>query len=53
MDTKMLAAIFIVGLVATIAGAGIYAYFSDTESSTGNTFTAGTMDLKVRINLGA
>jgi predicted ribosomally synthesized peptide with SipW-like signal peptide len=44
---KILTAIFVVGLVATIAGAGIYAYFSDTETSTGNTFTAGTLDLKV------
>jgi predicted ribosomally synthesized peptide with SipW-like signal peptide len=44
---KILTAIFLVGLVATMAGAGIYAYFSDTETSTGNTFTAGTLDLKV------
>jgi len=43
---KILTAIFVVGLVATIAGVGIYAYFSDTETSTGNTFTAGTLDLK-------
>ncbi|MDI6631298.1 MAG: TasA family protein [Thermoanaerobacteraceae bacterium] len=34
-------------LVAGMAGAGTFAYFSDTETSTGNTFTAGTMDLKV------
>jgi predicted ribosomally synthesized peptide with SipW-like signal peptide len=47
MDRKVLAAFLIVGLVATIAGAGIYAYFSDTEASTGNTLTAGTLDLKV------
>jgi len=44
---KILTAIFVVGLVATMAGAGIYAYFTDTETSTGNTFTAGTLDLKV------
>jgi predicted ribosomally synthesized peptide with SipW-like signal peptide len=44
---KILTAIFVIGLVATIAGAGIYAYFSDTKTSTGNTFTAGTLDLKV------
>ena len=44
---KILTAIFVVGLVATIAGAGIYAYFSDTETSTSNIFTAGTLDLKV------
>jgi predicted ribosomally synthesized peptide with SipW-like signal peptide len=33
--------------VATIAGAGIYAYFNDTETSGENTFQAGTLDLKV------
>lgn len=36
-----------IGLVAMLAGTGIYALFSDTETSTGNTFTAGTLDLKV------
>jgi predicted ribosomally synthesized peptide with SipW-like signal peptide len=44
---KILTAIFVVGLVATMAGAGLYAYFSDTETSSSNTFTAGTLDLKV------
>ncbi|MCL6579863.1 MAG: M73 family metallopeptidase [Candidatus Bathyarchaeota archaeon] len=34
-------------LIASLfAGAGIYAYFSDTETSTGNVFIAGTIDLK-------
>jgi predicted ribosomally synthesized peptide with SipW-like signal peptide len=47
MDTKILTAILVVGLVATIAGGGLYAYFNDTETSTGNVFTAGTLDLKV------
>jgi len=46
MDTKMLTAILVAGLVATMAGAGLYAYFVDVESSTGNTFAAGTFDLK-------
>jgi predicted ribosomally synthesized peptide with SipW-like signal peptide len=46
MDTKMLTAILVIGLVATMAGAGLYAYFSDTETSKGNTFTTGTLDLK-------
>ena len=44
---KILTAIFVVGLVATMAGTGIYAYFSDTETTAGNTFTAGTLDLEV------
>jgi len=47
METKAVAAaILLIGLVATMAGAGLYAYFSDTETSTGNIFTAGTLDLK-------
>ena len=40
---SMLATFLVIGLV----GAGTYAWFQDTETSTGNTFTAGTMDLKV------
>jgi predicted ribosomally synthesized peptide with SipW-like signal peptide len=38
----------LIGVVVMLAGAGLYAYFSDTESSTGNIFTAGTLDLKIR-----
>jgi predicted ribosomally synthesized peptide with SipW-like signal peptide len=34
-------------IVSVFAGAGIYAYFSDTERSSGNVFTAGTLDLKL------
>jgi len=34
-------------LVIGLVGAGAFAYFSDTETSTGNSFTAGTLDLKV------
>ncbi|MGB3073311.1 MAG: TasA family protein, partial [Candidatus Moraniibacteriota bacterium] len=32
--------------VAAVAG-GTYSFFSDTETSVGNTFTAGALDLKV------
>ena len=38
-----IAAILVIAMVA----AGTYAYFSDTETSSANTFTAGTLDLKV------
>ncbi|MGD6802214.1 TasA family protein [Rossellomorea vietnamensis] len=31
---------------AALVGGGTFAYFNDTESSTGNTFAAGTIDLK-------
>lgn len=44
---KTLTAMMLIGIVAMLAGAGIYAYFSDTGTSTGNIFTAGTLDLKV------
>ena len=36
-----------VGIIAMAAGMGTIAYFSDAETSTGNTFTAGTIDLTV------
>jgi predicted ribosomally synthesized peptide with SipW-like signal peptide len=45
MDKKILVSMMVIGLVAALAGAGLYAYFSDTETSSGNTFTAGTLDL--------
>ena len=49
MNAKgVLVSVMCIALVAMLAGAGTLAYFSDTETSTGNTFTAGTMDLKVR-----
>jgi predicted ribosomally synthesized peptide with SipW-like signal peptide len=37
----------VIGLVASAIGMGTYAYFSDTETSSGNTFTAGSIDLKI------
>jgi len=37
------AALLVMGLV----GGGTWAYFTDVETSTGNTFTAGTLDLEV------
>lgn len=36
-----------IGIAAAFLGAGTFAYFSDTETSTGNTFTAGTVDIAV------
>ena len=47
MNKKILASIMVVGLLALAMGWGTYSYFSDTETSTSNTFTAGTLDLKV------
>lgn len=38
-------------LAVALVGGGVYAYFSDTESSTGNSFTAGTLDLRLNDNV--
>jgi len=47
MQKSILVSLLTVGLLASVIGVGTYAYFSDTETSMGNTMTAGTLDLKV------
>jgi spore coat-associated protein N len=47
LSKKILAGIVVVGILALAIGWGTYSYFSDTETSSGNTFSAGTLDLKV------
>lgn len=42
MNRKILASILVVAVASTLLGAGTYAYFSDTETSVGNTFTASS-----------
>jgi spore coat-associated protein N len=44
---KLIWSILTVALVIGLAGGGAAAYFLDTETSTGNSFTAGTYDLKL------
>ena len=44
---KILISLMAIALVVGLVGAGTVAYFSDTETSTDNTFTAGTLDLNV------
>jgi Ca-activated chloride channel family protein len=44
---KLLAGIGAVGAASAGAGLGTSAYFSDTETFTNNTLTAGTLDLKL------
>jgi len=46
MDKKILLGMMVIGLVATLAGAGIYAYFSDTETARIE-FTTGDMNLQL------
>jgi predicted ribosomally synthesized peptide with SipW-like signal peptide len=43
----ILISLMVIGLVGGMIGGGMFAYFSDTETSTGNTFTAGTIDITV------
>lgn len=45
--TKIFKSLSVIAFVAAVALAGTGAYFSDTETSTGNTFTAGTIDISV------
>jgi predicted ribosomally synthesized peptide with SipW-like signal peptide len=49
MNKKILVSMMVIGLVAALAGAGLHAYFNDTEKSEGNKFTAGTMDLELSV----
>lgn len=44
---KILTSLSIIGLVATMAISATVAYYGDTETSTDNTFTAGSIDLKI------
>lgn len=44
---KIAISLGIIGVVAAIVIGATTAYFSDTETSTGNTFTAGSIDLKI------
>jgi len=47
MNKKIIISLGIIGLAAAIAIGATTAFFSDTETSTGNTFTAGSIDLKI------
>ena len=47
MNKKLLLSLSVLGIVAVIAVGATVAYFSDKQTSTGNSFTAGTIDLKV------
>lgn len=44
---KILFSLMTLVLVVGLVGGGAFAYFSDTEESKGNTFTAGTIDLEM------
>jgi spore coat-associated protein N len=44
---KEMLSVLTIGLVLTFAGSGTFAMFSDSETSTGNTFTAGNHKLRI------
>jgi len=44
---KILMSVMVIGIATAFLGAGTFAYFTDTEISTGNTFTAGTIDIDI------
>jgi len=44
---KIFGSLAVIGFIGAAAAGLTGAYFSDTETSTGNTFTAGALDLKV------
>ncbi|MEW6769869.1 MAG: TasA family protein [Bacillota bacterium] len=48
---RLLLSALVLFLAIGTAGTGTFAYFQDTEASTGNIFTAGTMDLKIKAGL--
>jgi len=50
---KILMSVLVIALVAVAVAGATGAWFSDTEESTGNTFTAGTMDLNIESGPGA
>jgi len=45
MNKKILISLSVIGAVAAIVVGGTWAYFTDTDSSTGNTFTTGNMEI--------
>jgi predicted ribosomally synthesized peptide with SipW-like signal peptide len=47
MNKRILISLSVIGVAAAIAVGGTIAYFSDTETSVGNTFTAGAIDLQI------
>lgn len=47
INKRVLVSVFVLGIAVTLAGAGTWAAFQDTGASTGNTFSSGTLDMKL------
>lgn len=50
MNKKIWYSVSLIALVIGLAGAGTYAYFTATRTTSANRFTAGTLDLDVAAN---
>ena len=48
MNKEILLSLIIISTVAALVSGVTFAFFRDTETSSGNTFTAGTLDLKIK-----
>ena len=50
MKRKVLVSLLVIAAVASLVGAGTFAWWSDTERSTNNTFTTGTLGMVISDN---
>lgn len=50
MNRRIIASLLVIGVVGATAAGTTFALFSDTETSSGNTFAAGEIDLRVDWN---
>ena len=52
VNKKIILSVLIIGCIATVAGAGTWAYYSTSATSSNNSFTAGNLTLKVTAEIG-
>lgn len=52
LNKKMILSVLIIGCIATVAGAGTWAYYTSSVNSYGNSFTAGNLKVTVDSEIG-
>lgn len=52
LNKKMILSVLIIGCIATVAGAGTWAYYTSSANSYGNSFTAGNLKVTVDQEIG-
>lgn len=52
VNKKIILSVLIIGCIATVAGAGTWAYYTSSATSSGNSFTAGNMSISVTQEIG-